>query len=202
MELVEEDCSREFGNAWAFEITKNMKKLQENKFLFTGTMGAGKTTAIAAVSEIPPIVTDVTNTDKAIAKASTTVGLDYGELTLDGGEKLKLYGTPGQERFSFMWDILAKGALGLIILIDNSRADPLADLKVYLRGFARSLPSLPIVIGVGRTNTHVKPSIDDFADALAQLNLIAPVLAVDVRQRGDVLLLLDVLLTQLESQNT
>jgi uncharacterized protein len=178
-----------------------MRKQQEHKFLFTGTMGAGKTTAIAAVSEIPPIVTDVTNTDTTVAKARTTVGLDYGELTLEGGEKLKLYGTPGQERFAFMWDILARGALGLVILIDNSRPDPIADFKIYLTGFAKSLPTLPFVVGVGRTNAHPKPSIDDFADVLARSKLIAPVLAVDVRERQDVLLLVDVLLTQLESQN-
>ena len=69
--------------------------MTEHKILFTGTMGAGKTTAIAAVSEIPPMRTDVRNTDDSVSKATTTVGLDYGELTLDNGEKLRLYGTPG-----------------------------------------------------------------------------------------------------------
>ena len=108
----------------------------EHKILFSGTMGAGKTTAIAAVSEIGPLSTDVRNTDESVAKATTTVGLDYGELTLDNGERLRLYGTPGQPRFAFMWDILARGALGLVILIDNSRPDPLADLDVYLDGYA------------------------------------------------------------------
>jgi signal recognition particle receptor subunit beta len=125
----------------------------EHKILFTGTMGAGKTTAIAAVSEIAPIRTEVRNSDASVAKATTTVGLDYGELTLDNGEKLRLYGTPGQIRFDFMWRILARGALGLVILVDNSRPDPLADLDVYLDGFAELIEKTACVIGVGRTET-------------------------------------------------
>jgi len=72
--------------------------MKEHKIIFTGTMGAGKTTAIAAVSEIPPIVTDVTNNDKSVDKAVTTVGFDYGLLTLENGDRIRLYGTPGQER--------------------------------------------------------------------------------------------------------
>ena len=85
--------------------------MNEYKILITGTMGAGKTTAIAAISEVPPIMTDVQNNDTSNSKLTTTVGLDYGELSLDGGDKLRIYGTPGQERFAFMWKVLAKGAL-------------------------------------------------------------------------------------------
>ena len=67
----------------------------EHKIIFTGTTGAGKTTAIAAVSEITPLNTDVRNTDPEVAKAMTTTGLDYGELTLGQNEKLRLYGMSG-----------------------------------------------------------------------------------------------------------
>lgn len=67
--------------------------MNEYKILVTGTMGAGKTTAIAAISEVPPIMTDVQNNDTSNAKLTTTVGSDYGELTLDGGDKLRIYGT-------------------------------------------------------------------------------------------------------------
>ena len=80
--------------------------MSELKILISGTTGAGKTTAIRAVSEIAPVSTDVRNTDAAVDKALTTAGMDYGELTLDNGEKLYLYGTPVQERFDFMWNIL------------------------------------------------------------------------------------------------
>ena len=171
----------------------------EHKILITGTMGAGKTTAIAAISEIPPLSTDVHNSDTSVAKAVTTVGLDYGEITLEGGEKLRLYGTPGQKRFDFMWKILARGALGVVILIDNSRPDPLADLAQYLDGFSDLIKRTACVIGVGRMDTHPLPDIDSFADVLSARGLVCPVFAADVRDRPQVLQLLDLLLVQLES---
>ena len=70
--------------------------MKEYKILFTGTMGAGKTTAIGAVSEAPPIVTDVQNTDKSVAKEMTTVGLGFGVITLESGDRVRLFGTPGR----------------------------------------------------------------------------------------------------------
>jgi signal recognition particle receptor subunit beta len=173
--------------------------MNEYKILFTGTMGAGKTTAIASVSETPPIVTDVANTDLSVAKAKTTVGMDYGQLTLDNGDRLRLFGTPGQTRFDFLWKILARNALGLIILIDNSRPAPLEDLAIYLDGFADDLANLPCVIGVGRMETHAAPDVDRYGEMLAARDLIIPVIALDVRQRGDVLLLIDTLLAQIEA---
>lgn len=107
--------------------------MKEYKLLITGTMGAGKTTAIRAISDIEPIVTDVVNHDKSVDKERTTVGLDYGMLTLDSGDRIRLFGTPGQARFDFLWKILARKALGLVILIDNSRPDPRADLLISLK---------------------------------------------------------------------
>ena len=173
--------------------------MREHKIILTGTMGAGKTTAIAAVSETPPIVTDVVNSDRSVDKAQTTVGFDYGQLTLDNGDRIRLFGTPGQERFRFVWQALSSGALGLIILTDNSRPDPLADLRVYLDGFATELSTLPCVVGVGRLESHPHPDLQAYADALEQAGHVFPVLPVDVRQREDVLLLMDVLLSQLEA---
>ena len=101
--------------------------MNEYKILFTGTMGAGKTTAIGAVSETPPIVTDVVNNDQSHTKERTTVGLDFGQFTLDSGDRIRMFGTPGQSRFDFLWKILSKNALGMIILTDNSRPDPLGE---------------------------------------------------------------------------
>jgi uncharacterized protein len=174
--------------------------MAEIKILFTGTTGAGKTTAIGAVSEIEPLSTDVRNTDASVSKAMTTAGMDYGELTLQGSEKLRLYGTPGQERFSFMWDILSKGALGLVILVDNSRPDPLADLSLYIRGFAQLIETTACVVGVGRTESHPRPDVDAISAHLAAQNVHCPVIAVDVRERSQVVGLLELLLLQLESQ--
>ena len=173
--------------------------MKEHKIILTGTMGAGKTTAIAAVSEIEPIVTDVVNNDTSVDKSMTTVGFDYGLVTLDSGDRIRLFGTPGQERFRFMWPVIARGAMGLIILLDNSRPSPLADLQVYLDGFAAELTTMPCVIGIGRTETHPMPGIDEVAEALVQRGDMFPIVAVDVRRREDVVLLLDVLLTQMET---
>ncbi|QJW84568.1 GTP-binding protein [Ramlibacter terrae] len=173
--------------------------MREYKILFTGTMGAGKTTAIAAVSEVPPVRTDVANTDTSVAKATTTVGLDFGVMTLDSGDRLRLFGTPGQARFDFLWGILAQNALGIVVLVDNSRPTPLEDLQAYIDGFEGQLRTLPCVIGVGRLPSHPSPGIDDYATWLGARGFALPVPEVDVRERGDVLLLLDTLLAQVEA---
>lgn len=173
---------------------------REYKLLFAGSMGAGKTTAIACVSEIPPVSTDVANTDMAgYAKATTTTALDYGEVTLASGDKLRLYGTPGQSRFDFMWKILGGGALGAVILVDNSRPDPLADLEDYLRSFSEIVRRNRAVVGIGRTETHPEPGLDAYHALLDRMQIQAPLLSVDVRRRDDVLLLLDVLFHQIET---
>jgi len=173
---------------------------RDYKLIFAGSMGAGKTTAIAAISEIPPVSTDVRNTDLAThSKATTTTAMDYGEITLHNGGKLRLYGTPGQERFDFMWKILSRGALGIVLLVDNSRPDPIADMRTYLDPLADVIQTSRLVVGVGRTDSHSAPSIDDYYAALAVKGISAPVFSVDVRERAQVLLLLDALFNQIES---
>jgi signal recognition particle receptor subunit beta len=175
--------------------------MNEYKILFTGTMGAGKTTAIGQVTEIPPVITDVANSDPSLHKARTTVGLDFGVLSLDTGDRIRLFGTPGQARFDFLWKILARNALGLVILVDNSRPDPLKDLLVYLEGFAEEIAQMPCVVGVTRTDVSATPVCDDYADFASRLGVIVPVVAVDVRRREDVLLLIESLLSQLETES-
>lgn len=172
-----------------------------HKIVFAGTMGAGKTTSIAALSEIPPVTTEAANHDRELFdKATTTVALDYGEFTVDDGSRVQLIGTPGQVRFDFMWRVLANGALGIVLLVDNSRPSPLDDMREYLQHFRSFADSARMVIGVGRTERHPSPSIDDYADALARDELLLPVLSVDVRRRDDVLMLVSVLLSQLEAR--
>ena len=176
------------------------RDMAEHKILFTGTTGAGKTTAIGMISETAPVRTDVRNTDSRLDKATTTVGLDYGEVTLDNGDRLRLYGTPGQQRFDFMWTILAKGALGLIVLVDNRQPRPLADLDMYLDGFKQLIAETACVIAVGWTESHLLPSLEDFAAHAASRGVVCPVLAVDVRDREQVTQLLELLLLQLEAK--
>ncbi|WP_317932447.1 GTP-binding protein [Halioxenophilus sp. WMMB6] len=172
----------------------------EYKLLFTGTTGAGKTTAINVISDTPTISTEVENFDSAYDKETTTVGFDFGEVMLAEECMLRLYGTPGQDRFDFMWQILIEDALGLVILIDNSRPDPLADLTTYLEGFASELQAIPCVIGVGRQEQHQQPTLDDYCDHLEKFGHSLPVIPVDVREVEDVRLLLELLVAQIEAE--
>jgi uncharacterized protein len=169
--------------------------MNEYKILFSGMVGAGKTTAIRTVSEVAPLSTDVANSDTQYNKAMTTVGLDFGIVTLGSGDRLRLFGTPGQARFDFMWHILADGAMGIVLLIDNSRPDPLADLDVYLKGFKDSLQKVPCVIGIGRMEDNATPTLADFSQRVSEHGLLLPILPVDVRKRDDVVMLIDMLLT-------
>ena len=179
-----------------------MQLLQEIKIVFAGPMGAGKTTAIRAISTIAPVSTEVANTDDShCAKETTTVALDYGQLELDDGTVVRLYGTPGQERFSFMWEILSKGALGIILLIDASSSTALADLATYANQFRRCGSLAPLVIGVGRLPVDARRQLDEYTRALGTHENATPIFGVDVRRREDVLLLIDTLLCLLETQN-
>ncbi|MDR2710542.1 MAG: ATP/GTP-binding protein [Burkholderiales bacterium] len=172
--------------------------VQEYKLLFAGGMGVGKTTAIAAVSEIEPVSTDVANSDReAFDKALTTVTLDYGRITLPSGDRLRLYGIPGQQRFSFMWSMLEHGAMGMVLLADASRPDPFAELEVFLKAFSKLLRSGRAVLGVGRLPKK-REALDKYVAKLARRKIKIPVFSVDVRQKDDVLLLLDALFTQIE----
>lgn len=160
-------------------------------------MGAGKTTAIASVSEIEPMSTDVMNTDNSVDKEKTTVAFDYGEVSLSAEERLRIYGTPGQERFSFMWKVLSKGALGLIILVDDTRKDPFKDLSIYLENFSQLIEETACVVCISKTNKNNVARVNEFARYLASQGVICPVVPADVREKQDVLFVLELLLTQL-----
>lgn len=178
-----------------------MNASTEMKIVFAGPMGAGKTTAIRAISDTPPVSTEAFNTDRAsCAKDSTTVALDFGQLLLEDGTAVRLYGTPGQGRFSFMWDILCRGSLGVILLIDGSRDTASADVQEYAHAFHALIPGQPFVIGVGRVPAGDEAQLDLYAEKLAEQGIVAPVFGVDVRRREDVLLLIETLLCILETR--
>lgn len=173
--------------------------MSDYKIVFTGPPGAGKTTAIAAISDRAPVVTEVRNSDPGLNKELTTVGMDFGEIDLGDGERVRLFGTPGQERFDFMWRVLARNALGIVLLADNSAPDPIGRLLSYFEAFSTGSSPMAFAVGVGRTERHPLPSLDDYSAALARQGLVCPVLAVDVRRRDDVLSLVDAVLTQVEA---
>jgi signal recognition particle receptor subunit beta len=176
-----------------------MSLASELKIVFTGPMGAGKTTAITAVSDFPPVSTEMHNNDQqSFAKESTTVALDLGQIGLGDGTVVRLYGTPGQERFSFMWEIVGRGAMGVILLLDGTSPSALDDLKTYTEVFRRIAPDQPFVVGIGRTRPDDYAQIDACTRVLDGLRFSAPVFSVDVRKREDVLLLIETLLAMLE----
>jgi hypothetical protein len=172
---------------------------QYNKIIFTGPVGAGKSTAIASLSDIPPVSTDQAASDMTKErKASTTVAMDYGIMNLAGGEKIHLYGTPGQERFDFMWDILTTGGIGLVLLLDNTRADPFDDLKFFTGKFRDFIRDTSLVVGVTQMDLSPRPYLESYHDHLQQIGLKAPVFEVDARRKRDVSLLVQTLLYVLD----
>ncbi|MCW8194789.1 GTP-binding protein [Proteobacteria bacterium 005FR1] len=169
------------------------------KIVFTGTVGAGKTAAIRTLSDIPVVSTDVDVTDEVKAiKDTTTVAMDYGEVALDEQTTLALYGTPGQERFRYMWEILSAGALGVIIMIDNSRPDPISDLDIYLENFAPFIAESCAVVAVTHSDISDSPSLQDFHRYLGSKQMPCPVFQVDARDREQVLLLIDSMMAILD----
>ncbi|MEN8260814.1 MAG: ATP/GTP-binding protein [Pseudomonadota bacterium] len=169
------------------------------KIIFTGPVGAGKTTAIASISDMPPLTTDAAASDMTKQrKAATTVAMDYGIMELKGDEKIHLYGTPGQERFDFMWDILTTGGIGLIILLDNTRADPFQDMRFFLDAFVNFIDSTSVAIGVTQMDISSYPTIDDYHLYLRDTPLNPPIFSVDARVKEDVSLLVQSLLYSLD----
>jgi len=169
------------------------------KIIFTGPVRAGKTTAITSISDIAPIKTDSKASDMTLNKKSqTTVAMDYGVLKLEGGEQIHLYGTPGQERFDFMWEILTTGGIGLVLLIDNTQENPMNDLKFFLNAFKGFIDQTNVVIGVTRMDLASKPTIEDYRIELKAMSINPPVFEVDARQKGDISLLVQALLYTLD----
>jgi signal recognition particle receptor subunit beta len=176
-----------------------MSPAAELKLIFAGPLGAGKTTAINAISTRSPVSTEVASHDRARPdKQTTTVGLDYGKIDLEDGMPLHLYGVPGQERFSFMWEIVGRGALGIVLLLDASSPTVMQDFRFHLASFGAIAPGQPLVVGVGRSKTIDDPCVEACQRVLAEKRSVEPVFSVDVRIRADVVLLIEALLAMLE----
>lgn len=169
------------------------------KIVFSGPVGAGKTTAITAISDRPPISTEQKATDETgKIKETTTVAMDYGSIRLADGNLINLYGTPGQQRFDFMWDILADGAIGLAIIVDHCAADPLADLATYVEAFREDFGQHNIVVGINKFRHGHGPGLEDYHRALLDRQLNSPVMEVDARDKSDVAMLLQALLFNID----
>lgn len=173
--------------------------MRTHKLLFIGEPGAGKSCCIGAVSQIPVVSTDVGCTDElAELKETTTVALDYGELDLGDGERLLLYGLPGQARFRYMFEVVREGLLGVVVLVDASRTHALAGLAETLETYAEELRKLPCVVAL---NKHPDPPAElrrGCKEILRRHSHVAPIVAVDARRREDVARLFELLFLLLQ----
>ncbi|MEJ2406005.1 MAG: ATP/GTP-binding protein [Candidatus Thiodiazotropha sp.] len=174
--------------------------MADYKIIITGPVGAGKTTAISVLSDIPPIITDESASDMTLErKQRTTVAMDYGLMKLDSTERVHLYGTPGQERFNFMWEILTEGGLGLVLLIDNSRSEPFRDLQFFLDAFKKFIKTTAVTIGITRMDEKDSPSINDYHSHVSSLGWPKlPILEVDAREKDDMSSLVQSLIYSLD----
>ena len=161
----------------------------DHKIIITGPVGVGKSTAIRAYSTTTVVDTDVQATDETRQiKKNTTVAMDYGTIILDDETKVHLYGTPGQERFDFMWEILRSGSRGLIVLVNAQSTDPGQELRFYLHAFADVVNKVPVVVGLNQTdkNEHSSAMVAELQQVVEEVGVSADVLVVDVRKRKDV----------------
>ena len=137
------------------------------KIVVTGPFSAGKTTLIRTISEITVLSTEKDITDSTRSrKAETTVAMDFGRITIDRDLVLYLFGTPGQDRFDFMWEILGEGMLGYILLVDAERQDSLDEAVGILAAF-RKMARVPFVVALNRSEGVSPDEETRVRDALA-----------------------------------
>src|SRR5687768_18404678 len=141
--------------------------MQTVKMVVTGPFSAGKTEFIQSVSEIDVVSTErkISSSAERSVKESTTVAMDFGRITVDDDLVLYLFGTPGQRRFDFMWEILSEGMLGFVVLVDSSRPETYREAKAILETFRAYAPT-PFVVAANKQDMPDAWTIDDLRIAL------------------------------------
>lgn len=164
--------------------------MQTVKMVVTGPFNAGKTEFIRSVSEIDVVSTERKITDlTSRVKKETTVAMDFGRITVDEELVLYLFGTPGQKRFDFMWEILSEGMLGFVVLVDSVRPETFREARRILDIF-RSYASTPYVVAANKQDATDAWSTEDLRIALKiQPNIkLLPCVATDKESVKTVLL--------------
>lgn len=140
--------------------------MQSVKMVVTGPFSAGKTEFIRSVSEIDVVSTErKISSDKERIKDTTTVAMDFGRITVDNDLVLYLFGTPGQKRFDFMWEILSEGMLGFIVMVDSSRPETFREARSILETFRAYAPT-PYVVAANKQDKVDAWEINDMRIAL------------------------------------
>ena len=171
---------------------------EEYKLLFCGHTGAGKTTAVTVLGDLPAMTTELwPGALGGKVTQAATIAQDYAYMDLGSNERVHLYGTPGGHRFKFMGDLLKIGAFGVVVLLDNRRADCLVELERMLEQYSDLLAANRLVIGVTHMDKAAQPGIGDFQQWLFNYCLnkvvIPPVFDVDARSARDLKVLIQAL---------
>ncbi len=176
--------------------------MQNLKIVVTGPFSAGKTEFIRSISEI-----EVVNTERKISSAAerikntTTVAMDFGRITVDKDLVLYLFGTPGQKRFDFMWEILSEGMLGFVVLVDSTRPETFREARFILETF-RAYAKTPYVVVANKQDDENAWDVEDMRIALRLdpgIKLV-PCVAVDREKVKNVLLeLLYIILEEMDA---
>jgi small GTP-binding protein len=137
------------------------------KMVVTGPFSAGKTEFIQSVSEIDVVATErkLTSVDERSVKEATTVAMDFGRITVDEDLVLYLFGTPGQKRFDFMWEILSEGMLGFIVMVDSTRPETFREARSILETFRAYAPT-PYVVTANKQDLKDAWDLEDMRHVL------------------------------------